>query len=72
MFDKLKGIEERFYEIETLLSNPEIVQDQEAYQKYVREHAELNKVVSVLKKIQTDRCRYRREPRIVKRWRPGN
>jgi len=50
MFDKLKGIEERFYEIETLLSNPEIVQDQEAYQKYGREHAELNKVVSVLKK----------------------
>lgn len=50
MFDKLKGIEERFYKIETLLSNPEIVQDQEAYQKYIREHAELNKVVLVLKK----------------------
>ncbi|UCE53390.1 MAG: peptide chain release factor 1 [Desulfobacterales bacterium] len=50
MFDKLKGIEERFYEIETLLSNPEIVKDQEAYQKHIREHAELNKVVLVLKK----------------------
>ncbi len=49
MFDKLKGVENRFAEIETLLSNPEIVQDQGAYQKYVREHAELNKVVTVFR-----------------------
>ncbi len=51
MFDKLKGVENRFAEIETLLSNPEVVQDQDAYQKYVREHAELNKVVTVFRQF---------------------
>jgi peptide chain release factor 1 len=46
MFDKLIGVEERFTEIEKQLSDPQIVNDQNAYQKYVREHAELNKVVT--------------------------
>lgn len=45
MFDKLPGVESRFLELESLLSNPEIVRDREAYQKYSREHAELNPVV---------------------------
>ena len=51
MFDKLKGVEDRFAEIETLLSDPDIVKDQDTYQKYVREHAELNKVVTVFRKF---------------------
>ena len=46
MFDKLIGVEERFLDIEKHLSDPQIVNDREAYQKYVREHAELNKVVT--------------------------
>jgi len=50
MFDKLNGVENRFAEIETLLSDPEIVQDRDAYRKYVREHADLNKVVTVFRK----------------------
>jgi peptide chain release factor 1 len=50
MLDKLTGVENRFLEIEKLLSNPEIVNDREAYQKYSREHAELNKIVSVFRK----------------------
>jgi len=51
MFDKLKGVEDRFTEIETLMSDPEIVKDQSAYQKYIREHAELGKVVAVFRKF---------------------
>jgi len=47
MFDKLKGVEKRFLEIEKLLGNPEIIQDRDLYQKYSQEHAELNKIVSV-------------------------
>ena len=47
MFDKLIGVEERFIDVEKHLSDPQIVQDRTAYQKYVREHAELNKVVTV-------------------------
>ena len=46
MFDKLIGVEERFLDIEKLLSDPKIVKDRNAYQKYVREHAELNKIVT--------------------------
>ena len=50
MLDKLTGVENRFLEIEKLLSNPKIVNDREAYQKYSREHAELNKIVSVFRR----------------------
>jgi peptide chain release factor 1 len=47
MFDKLIGVEERLIEVEKQLSDPKIVNDRNAYQTYVREHAELNKVVTV-------------------------
>ncbi len=50
MFDKLIGVEERFIDVEKLLSDPRIVQDREAYQKYVREHSELNKIVTVYRR----------------------
>jgi peptide chain release factor 1 len=46
MFDKLKGVEKRFLEVEKLLTDPKTVQNRELYQKYVREHADLNKVVA--------------------------
>ena len=49
MFEKLKGVEKRFSEIEELLSDPDIINNREAYQKYVREHAELSKVVTVFR-----------------------
>ena len=47
MFEKIEGVEERFLELEKLLSDSSIVSDREAYQKYVREHAELSKIVTV-------------------------
>ncbi len=50
MLDKLTGVEDRFLEVEKLLSDPIIVQDREAYQKYSREHADLSKIVSIFKK----------------------
>jgi len=50
MFDKLIGVEERHREVEKLLSDPKIVQDRVAYQKYVREHADLNKIVTVYRR----------------------
>lgn len=49
MFEKLKGVETRFMEIEALLSDPDIINNREAYQKLVREHAELDKVVTVFR-----------------------
>jgi peptide chain release factor 1 len=50
MFDKLTGVEDRFIDIEVRLADPEIVQNREAYQKYVREHAELNKIVTAFRR----------------------
>ncbi len=52
MFEKLIGVEERFIEVEKQLSDPKIVNDRNAYQTYVREHAELNKVVTVYRQYQ--------------------
>ena len=49
MFDKLKGVEERFQELERLLSDPAVVQDRDAYQKYIREHAEIAPVVAAFR-----------------------
>ncbi|ETR70828.1 MAG: peptide chain release factor 1 [Candidatus Magnetoglobus multicellularis str. Araruama] len=53
MFERLKGVEARFIEIEQLLSQPEIIQDQEKYQKIAREHAELSKIVQVFRASMT-------------------
>ena len=56
MFDKLKGVEDRFQELERLLSDPQVVQDREAYQKYIREHAEISPVVAAYRQFkQVDR-----------------
>ena len=52
MLDKLKGIENRYTELEKILSNPEIFKDQNAYRKYSREHSDLGKIVTVFKKYQ--------------------
>lgn len=47
MFERLDGIEKRYAELEHLLSDPEVVGNREVYPKYVREHAELGKIVEV-------------------------
>jgi len=47
MFSKLTGVEERFVKIEKLLSDPDLVKDQEAYRNRAKEHAELGRIVSV-------------------------
>ncbi len=52
MIGKLDGVEERFQELETLLSDPAIIKDQERYIKYSKEHADLAKIVSVYRKYE--------------------
>ncbi len=49
MYDKLKGVEDRFQELERLLSDPKVVQDREAYHKYIREHAEIASIVNAFR-----------------------
>ncbi|MDD3081903.1 MAG: peptide chain release factor 1 [Desulfobacterales bacterium] len=52
MFGKLKGVEERFLELERRLSDPGTVQNREIYQKCVREHSELSPVVEAFRVYQ--------------------
>ena len=49
MIEKLKGIEERYIKLEHLLSDPEVIKDQHKYQKYVKEHGELHRIVPVFR-----------------------
>lgn len=46
MFNKLNGVEERYGQLEALLSDPSVLQNRDAYQQYAREHAELTEIVS--------------------------
>ena len=59
MFDKLIDVEERFNKVERQLSDPKIVNDRDAYQTYVREHAELNKIVTVYRQYKQTTARSR-------------
>lgn len=52
MFNKLKGVEERFSQLEALLSDPKVLQDRAAYQKYAREHSELSEIVAAFREYQ--------------------
>jgi len=52
MLKELQGIERRFSEVEARLSDPKIVGDRGQYQRYAREHAELQPIVSAFKSYQ--------------------
>ncbi len=49
MFDKLKGVEDRFRQLESLLSDPKVLQNREAYNQYAREHADINEIVNAFR-----------------------
>ncbi len=53
MFTKLKGVEERYGQLEALLSDPAVLQDRNAYQQYAREHADLAEIVAAYRDYQT-------------------
>jgi peptide chain release factor 1 len=52
MFDKLKNVDDRFSQLEALLSDPKVVQDRAAYQKYAREHADIAEIIDVFRAYQ--------------------
>ncbi|HIC85731.1 MAG TPA: peptide chain release factor 1 [Desulfobacterales bacterium] len=49
MFSKIKEIEERYEELERNLAQPEVIQNQELYQKYLKEHKMLSPIVSTFR-----------------------
>jgi peptide chain release factor 1 len=50
MYDKLEGVERRFVELESQLSDPAVIGNRDLYQKTVREHSELGKIVTVFRR----------------------
>ena len=57
MWEKLKTLEEYFNSLEEKLSDPEIIKDQQQWQKYAREHAGLSDLVEnyrLWRKIETE------------------
>ncbi len=52
MYEKLHGVEQRFVELERQLSDPAVIGQREAYQRTVREHADLGKIVPVFRRYQ--------------------
>jgi peptide chain release factor 1 len=62
MFAKIKKIEERFEQLERELARPEIIKDQNTYQKYSKEHRQLSPIIesfreylSIQKEIEKNR-----------------
>src|SRR5512143_3897450 len=50
MYDKLEGVEQRFVELERQLSDPSVIGNRESYQKTMREHAELGRIISTYRR----------------------
>ena len=53
MINKLQGIKERYIKLEHLLSDPAVIADQVKYQRCLKEHGELTRVVSGFTDYQT-------------------
>jgi peptide chain release factor 1 len=52
MFAKTKEIEDRYTELETRLSSPEVIKDQKLYQRYSKEHSQLSPIVDTFRRYQ--------------------
>jgi len=52
MFARLKEVEARYQELEQLLSDPAIVGKQGVYQKYAKEHSDLNELVDAYREYE--------------------
>ncbi|MEA2040036.1 MAG: peptide chain release factor 1 [Thermodesulfobacteriota bacterium] len=50
MFANIKEIEHRYYELETELGRPEIIQDQQVYQSHIKEHGLLAPLIMCFQK----------------------
>jgi len=49
--DRLEDVEKRYDELSALLSRPEVIADQESYQRYAREHAGLREIVEAYRRL---------------------
>jgi peptide chain release factor 1 len=52
MFKRLKDLDHRYHELESLLSDPDVVSKQAIYQTYAKEHADLQELVHVYRQYE--------------------
>lgn len=45
LLDKLQAVEDKYMELESLISDPEVMQDMDRWQRYNKEHASLEQIV---------------------------
>ena len=50
MFAKIKEIEDRFEKVERELVRPEVINDQNTYREYIKEHSNLSPIVNTYRK----------------------
>lgn len=66
MFDKLRDIEKRYLELESLLSNPAVVANRAEYQKYAKEHSDLQDIVETFQKYEKISTQIEEHQRLLK------
>jgi peptide chain release factor 1 len=66
MFKRLKEIDQRFQELEGLLSSPDVVTKQSLYQKYAKEHADLHDLVDAWREYEKLRVQIEEDQRILR------
>ncbi|MEK6531953.1 MAG: PCRF domain-containing protein, partial [Deltaproteobacteria bacterium] len=52
LLERLKNIEKRHIELTGLLARPEVISDNQAFQKYAKEHSSLSGIVEAFKELQ--------------------
>ena len=66
MFKRLKDIETRYKDLEGLLSNPDVVSKQSIYQKYAKEHADLQDLVEAYKEYEKTNTRIEEDQTLLR------
>ena len=56
MFEDMEQVEVKFDQLEVEMAEPELLKNQEAYQKIIRQHAELAKVVTTYRQLKKRRA----------------
>jgi peptide chain release factor 1 len=66
MFDRVHEIEARYRELEQLLSDPAVVGKPGVYQKYAKEHSDLNPLVETFREYEKTRQRIEEDQTLLK------
>jgi len=66
MFSRLKDIESRYRDLEQLLSDPAVVGKQGVYQKYAKEHSDLNPLVETFREYEKTSLRIEEDQALLR------